>query len=364
MPFGISFGKSSKSSKVKIPKFLRPLFEEGADVVQTGIEDLQTLSDPLREFIAGFTPQEKLAQALATERALDDTGDINLAQNIFRRTAAGVPTSRFLPEASTSTLEALAGGSTDPEIRARLAEIMNAGDLAGTDALAGIESGVNDVTREGLEATARGDFLYGGDAFDQAIEAAMRKFRPQILSTFGGSGPGGYNSTLAQEAIGQAFADTFASQFSTERGRQLSALESLAELDFADRGQRADIAALRGDVDLAGRSSARDAATSLAGIDSADAGTRLSAADRLAVYGDRERDRQIGAAAALPDVATADINLLTGVGEDIRELEQARLDAPRDAQLEMLQILFPGLNLNSLLGNKTKGGSKGLSFGI
>lgn len=364
MAFGISLGKGSSSNKVKIPSWLRPLYEQGADVVQTGVSDLQALSDPARRFIANFTPQEEIAQIMGTQRALGEGGFFPTAQDVFMSTAEGTPISEFLPGATMSTLEQLASGSTDPAVRARLAELMNAGDLPGMDTLSQIESGINPLTREGLESTARGDFLYGGEGFDRAIEAAMNKFKPELLSTFGGSGPGGYNSTLAQEALGRAFSDTFAGQYGTERDRQLSALEQLAGLDFTDRGQRADIASRIGELGLAGRTSDLSAATSLADIDSADAGTRLSSAGLLGDFGNRERDRQIGAAAALPDLATADINLLNSVGQDIRGLEQAELDAPRQAQLEMLSLLFPGLNLNDLLGNKAKGSSAALGFGL
>ncbi|BAQ16906.1 hypothetical protein [Methyloceanibacter caenitepidi] len=76
--------------------------------------------------------------------------------------------------------------------------------------------------------TARGDYLFGGDAFDAAVDASVRAAQPHILSTFGAAGRG--TGGLAQTAIARAATDAFAEQYGTERGRQVQAASLLPEL--------------------------------------------------------------------------------------------------------------------------------------
>jgi len=71
------------------------------------------------------------------------------------------------------------------------------------------------------EATARGDYLYGGQGFNQALDAASRRIIPQVNSQFARSGRSG--SGLAQTAMAQALSDSFAGQYGQERGRQQQA---------------------------------------------------------------------------------------------------------------------------------------------
>ena len=94
-----------------------------------------------------------------------------------------------------------------------------------TRGLAGGEGGFVPTAQQGLLETARGDFLFGGQGFNEAVDAATRFAQPRILSAFGLSGGG--TGGLAQAAIGQSIADAFAGQFSQERGRQLQALGAL-----------------------------------------------------------------------------------------------------------------------------------------
>jgi hypothetical protein len=81
---------------------------------------------------------------------------------------------------------------------------------------------------DSLGATARGDFLYGGPGFDQAVTAAVNAAKPHILSTFGAAGRG--TGGLAKTAIAQSAIDAFASQYGSERGRQLQAASALPTL--------------------------------------------------------------------------------------------------------------------------------------
>lgn len=87
------------------------------------------------------------------------------------------------------------------------------------------------TTRETLESTAEGDFLFGGDAFNEAVDASIRQAQPQIASTFAGQGGrGAIDSGLAQTAMQQVASDAFARQFGQERARQQQAATDLGNL--------------------------------------------------------------------------------------------------------------------------------------
>lgn len=90
------------------------------------------------------------------------------------------------------------------------------------------QGGAVPTSLDALQQTAQGDFLFGGDGFNEAVDAAMRQAQPHILSTFGGSGRG--TGGLAQTAIGQAASDAFASQFGQERQRQMQAAQMLPQV--------------------------------------------------------------------------------------------------------------------------------------
>lgn len=90
------------------------------------------------------------------------------------------------------------------------------------------QGGALPTAMDAFQSTARGDFLFGGQGFDEAVNAAMRQAQPHILSRFGGSGRG--TGGLAQAAIGQAATDAFAGQFGQERQRQMQAAQMLPQL--------------------------------------------------------------------------------------------------------------------------------------
>jgi hypothetical protein len=79
--------------------------------------------------------------------------------------------------------------------------------------------GVNNFTG----STLNGDYLYGGQGFNAAVDAAGRKIIPQVQSAFEKSGR--TNSGLAQTAMTQALSDSFAQQYGQERQNQLQAAQ-------------------------------------------------------------------------------------------------------------------------------------------
>jgi len=100
-------------------------------------------------------------------------------------------------------------------------------------------SSVDELTR-----TLNGDYLYGGDGFNRAVEAATNRALPGIDSQFELSGR--YGSGLAQEARARAVGDAFADQYGQERTNQLRAMmfaPQVAEMDYNDIGKLAAVGA-------------------------------------------------------------------------------------------------------------------------
>lgn len=71
-------------------------------------------------------------------------------------------------------------------------------------------------------ATLGGDYLFGGEGFNAALDAANAKVLPSIQSAFSRSGRSG--SGLAQEAVADAVSRNFASLYDNERGRMQGAM--------------------------------------------------------------------------------------------------------------------------------------------
>ncbi len=63
--------------------------------------------------------------------------------------------------------------------------------------------------------TLDGKYLFGGEGFNAAVDAAFRAGMPKVLSAFGGGGRS--DGGLAKEALAKAFSDPFAMQYGQER---------------------------------------------------------------------------------------------------------------------------------------------------
>jgi hypothetical protein len=97
-----------------------------------------------------------------------------------------------------------------------------------------------------LTDTLEGDYLYGGDAFNAAFDAASRRIIPQVNSMFANSGRTG--SGLAQTAMTQALGDSFANQYGQERNNQMTAAAQapqMAQLDYLDPMKLAEVGSQR-----------------------------------------------------------------------------------------------------------------------
>lgn len=75
---------------------------------------------------------------------------------------------------------------------------------------------------QALEDTLSGEYLYGGEGFNAALDAASRAITPRVKSAFNRSGRTG--GGLAQAAMAEELGDVFAGMYGQERGRQQQAI--------------------------------------------------------------------------------------------------------------------------------------------
>lgn len=99
-------------------------------------------------------------------------------------------------------------------------------------------SDLNRAAQDQTQQTIQGNYLYGGEGFNAALDAASRRITPQVESTFARGGR--LNSGLADVAKTQALSDSFASLYDAERGRQMQAsalAPAMAQADYFDYNQ-------------------------------------------------------------------------------------------------------------------------------
>lgn len=299
----VSATQASSKTKAVIPEHLRPFVDQ---VINTSGDALGA------------------ASAAASGDQFADLNPDQLAALQSARDVAG-GAGGFLPTAQKTALDAAKGGGVGNFLPPELVAQLQSGG-GGTN----VGGGIGDPSRDALEATARGDFLHGGEGFNAAVEAAQRQAQPGILSAFGGAGAGGASSGLAQAAIGRSAVDAFASQFGQERKNQLDAAGRLGGFGLERRGQ--DIGARSGDLDRS-----------------------AEGAGLLAGLGGDERDRQLQAARELPGLGLLDSKILGDVGSQLQGQAQSEIDKPRENQLELLRAALAGIGGTSdLLGSKTK----------
>ena len=339
--FGSAKGtKSGKSSvRTQIPAFLQPLIAQLTGTAGGALGEASRLTNG--ELVSPFDPIQTEAQNLAIDRARNGPF-ISTAQDTLLGAAKGTPLDQFLDPAALSALRGAAGGTPldeflDPQALASLREIS-----------AGTGSAIPGVTTDTLTGTAQGDFLFGGQGFDEAVQAAVRAARPGIISTFGGSGVGGGTGALSQAAIGTSATDAFARQFSQERINQLNAAGKLGDLNLTDR-EREERNRLAASGELTSQGST-------------ERGRGLTSAGLLGEFGSAERDRALNAATQLPGIGEADINLLNSVGNARQGQAQNELSAPLAAQLQLLSAALGGLPIEQLLGSDSKSSEKTKSF--
>lgn len=251
---GIFGGGGSDSQTVtqrtQIPNELKPLIRQGT---RTSGRALNRLEGRIfgNDLTAGFDPLEQESFGRSENVARGGGDFIPTAQQTFLEAAEGQAPQDFIPASSF----------------------------------------------EALDQTASGNFLFGGDGFNEAVEAAQRQSQPNILSTFGSAGR--LDSGLAQEAIAQANSDAFARLFNAERGRQQNAAGVLADLS------------------------------------------------------NRDRSRRLQAAGQLPQIGLADSQILQNVGQERRNLRQQQIDRPISALQGLIGVSQGAAPTSSLLGSQS-----------
>lgn len=360
---------STSTATPQVPDFLQPLFDDASGFSQQGLGSLSELVD------RGFTPAQIEGQQ----------SGINVA-----RGAGG-----FLPETQATLRDFLRGGFINDNVGTALEPIQDITQGGAVQADRGAvnnatnrlssfardpnaDSGainrlqqfsdtgfspfeINPVSRDALEQSARGDFLFGNSGFDEAVQASIRAARPNILSTFAGQGgSGAAGGGLAQTAIQQASSDAFSRLFNQERGRQQGAASQLGQfdaqgrqLDLQGRGQQIGAAESFGDLGQRNRQLQTAAAQGLGqlglGQQSQElAEQRLRAGTALDFGGilNAERGRQLDAAQLFPQAGLQESQILRTIGGEQQQ-------NPIALQQALIEASLAGLPLNSLIGQTT-----------
>lgn len=94
-----------------------------------------------------------------------------------------------------------------------------------------------------LDATIRGDYLYGGPGFDAAYQASADRIIPQVNSQFGTAGRSG--SGLAQGEMTRQLGNAFAGQYGQERNNQMQALQMSPSVRYSDMDRLSQVGGMR-----------------------------------------------------------------------------------------------------------------------
>jgi len=324
MGSAIGGGKNTQesSTQVDIPDFLRPFLQQGAGVAGGALSQAQQLAGG--DVVAPFTQDQLQGFQQGRDVAGGAGGFLPTAQNQFLQTAQGRGLQDVLGPEAFQALSSFAGGRGLDQFIPQQA--LNTLTQAGQ---------IPQEAENALRATAGGDFLFGGQGFDQAVQAAQRSATPGIISGFGGRAGSG----LARHAVEQSAIDAFAKQFGAERGNQLGASQFLS-----NRGT--------------------GAAAALGQFGSQEAQRGLGAGQFLGGAAGAERNRALNAAGQLPGIGLAGSNILQNIGSQIQQQNQFGIDAPRQAQFQLLQAALQGLPISALLGQSTQGEGTHFGFGF
>lgn len=293
-------------TQTAIPEFLKPFLAQGVDSSQGALTSL--------------------TQLLARDNAL--TSPFNSLQEQAQQQALGVASGAggFLPAAQNTLMEIADSGDIMEIFNKGRSLLENPMGLSGLNDFASGGFG-NPTAMNTLESTARGDFLFGSPAFDEAVQASIRATRPNIQSGFAlQGGQGAVGSGLAQAAIQEAASDAFARQFGAERDRMLGASGSLNNFDLNSNAQR--LGALNSMV-----------------------GAQQNAGGVLTGMANADRSRQFQAAQLLPQFGLLGSQITGGVGDARQSQEERTKLGQVQAMQNLLNSSFGQINPNSLFGN-------------
>lgn len=251
---GKSGGSSNTTtSRVEIPQFLQPFLQQAAGTAGRSLGQLESRlgGAGAGDIVAPFS-EDQLASFDLARQATAPSGAFDQAQQLITQATQGASLEDFIDPAALGALRQTAGG----------------------------------------------DFLAGGEGFNQTIDAAVRAALPRVASTFGASGRG--TGGLAQAAIGEAATDAAIQNLSQERARQLNASQLLSSLGSSERG--------------------------------------------------RQIQARLQGAGLLPGIATDRVGLLGNIGAQQQAQAQQRLTAPITASQQLFNTASGALPTSSLLG--------------
>ncbi len=102
---------------------------------------------------------------------------------------------------------------------------------------------MNSPAQGQLDATMRGDYLYGGPGFNAAYGAAADQIMPSVQSMFSRAGRTG--SGLAQGEMTKQLGNAFAGLYGQERNNQMQAMAMSPQIGYADADRLASVGAQR-----------------------------------------------------------------------------------------------------------------------
>lgn len=307
-------GSQTTTQRIHIPGMLRPLIQQQAGTSATGLTNLTDILAPTVDGSTGATttpqpsPQPTTSGGFQgigggiTSGLFPNAGNMGLGNPLVRIggviDALGGMTgnqgqSGETVERRTATADELVAGFTpDQQAAIDLARqrAMGQGGFIPTAQSTMLEAAQGTGDSAGVQQlldTASGQGITS-EGFQGAFESALRDAQPEISSAFSLAGRSG--SGLESTAQTQAAADAFANLFGQERQRQLRAGQTLAQ-------------------------------------------------------------RELSAAQQLPGLALADAGILQNIGQQQQQMEQQMIDAPIQAQQQLLQASGGPVPLGSLLGS-------------
>ena len=333
---------AENTQQTAIPEFLKPFLASSADYSQGALDSLGQMLTQNNATTAPFNELQQEYQQRAVNLARGEGGYIQDAQEVLREVADGSDVTGLFERAQNlmeapDVLNSLQAFGAESPINSSVTDQLTS---IATDAPM-----LNGTAVNALESTASGDYLYGGDGFNAAVDASIRKAMPNIKSNMAlQGGAGALSGGLADAAIAEVTADAFARQYGQERANQLSAANQLNNFGLSGTSQRLGAAGLLGDLSLGGRSMQQSALNSALG-------GFQNAGNTYSNIANQERGRQITAATQLPQVGLLGANILGDIGNMQQAQDQNQRTGNINAMQQLLNSAYGNINPNSLFGN-------------
>ncbi len=321
------------TSTTTVPEYLKPYM---TNLAGTGNKALTDLSGRLDDgsLVAPFNPNQLQGQQSAVDIANGAGGYLPTATNLLHGVLQNNPNIDALAKSGLGALtngseQNVVGGSTGA-LDQLASERLSGPSVNTLSKFSSTPFSLNQDAKTALESGARGDYLYGNPAFDEAVQASIRANRPNVLSGFANAGAGGVSGGLSQVAQQQVASDAFARLFSDERGRQLQSANQLGGLQLAGNDQQIGAASNLGSLSLQDKATRSNAASNSGRLSLAQQSNNTAAGSQIGQLLNAERNRQIQAAQLLPNTALAGSNILNQVGGIQQGQNQSVISAPYD----------------------------------